>query len=201
VIAEFHPIYLAELFLGLGNKYAVSVSCSMNEESKTGKIAMSTTNTISGVGDPTVLSRHEESGENGPRAILRSALGALSDGRISEVVEQFAERFTFNDHALALELKNKLRLAQFFEKSRGVFPDSAFEIGSMFDSRDHAIAEWRLSTTESVPLGSMSHRVPVSLLGSTIICVENGEIVQWSEYYDQSNLPIKLTAFFTEWIE
>jgi hypothetical protein len=174
----------------------------MNEESQTGEIGMSSTNTISGFGDPIGLSRHAESSEiNGPRAVLRSALAALSDGRISEVVEQFADRFTFVDHALALEFEDKLRLAEFFEKSREVFPDSAFEIRSMFESGNHAIAEWRLSATESVPLASISHRVPVSLQGSTILCVEKGKIVRWSEYYDQSNLPIKLTAFFREWIE
>jgi hypothetical protein len=132
---------------------------------------------------------------------LQSALAALSDGRISEVVEQFADRFTFNDHALRLELKDKLRLAQFFEKSCEVFPDRNLEIGPMFEGAGHAIVEWRFSTTESVQLGSISHRVPISLQGSTIICVEHGKIVQWSEYYDQSNLPIRLAAFFSDWIE
>jgi hypothetical protein len=201
-IAEFRPLQLQKFSCALGNKCAIDVSCSMNDESKRGEIWMSTTNTINGLGDPILLNRHEASSEmNGPRAILRSALGALSDGRISEVVEKFADRFTFNHHALALELKDKLRLTEFFEKSREVFPGRAFEIGSMFDSADRAIAEWRLSTTESVPLGFISHRVPVSLQGSTIICVERRKIVQWSEYYDQSNLPIKLAAFFTEWIK
>lgn len=160
---------------------------------------MSTKNMISGFGDSIVLSHYEgSSAMNGSQAILQSALNALSEGRISEVVEQFADRFTFNDHALTLELKDKLRLAEFFEKYREVFPDRAFEICSMFESGDHAIAEWRLSATENVPLSSISHRVPISLQGSTIIRVENGKIVQWSEYYDQSNLPIKLAAFFRE---
>jgi hypothetical protein len=149
---------------------------------------MSTTKTSSGFGDPIVLSRHKESSEmSGPGATLQSALADLSDGRISEVVELFADHFTFNDHALTLELKGKRHLTEFFEKSREVFPDSTFELGSMFDSGDRAIAEWRLSATESVPLGSISHRVPISLQGSTIICVENGKIVQWSEYCDQGN--------------
>jgi hypothetical protein len=174
----------------------------MNEESKRREIEMSTTNIISGFGDPIVLSRHEESSEiRGPGAILRSVLAALSDGRFSEVVEQFADRFTFNDHALALELEDKRRLAEFFAKSREVFPDSAFEIGSTFESGDHAIAEWRLSATESVLLDSISHRVPILLHGSTIIGVDNGKIVQWSQYYDPNNLPIKLAAFFTKWVE
>jgi predicted ester cyclase len=158
---------------------------------------MNTTNTISDFGDPIVLGRHEDYSEmNGPGAILQSTLNALSDGRISEVVELFADRFTFNDHALTLELKDKLRLAEFFEKSREAFPDRTFEIGFMLECGDHAVAEWRLSMTESVQLGSISHRVPASLRGSTLICVKNGKIVEWSERYDQSNLPIKLAAFF-----
>jgi hypothetical protein len=107
----------------------------MNEESKRGETRLSTTNRISGFADPIVLSRHDESSDmNGPLAILQSALAALPDGRISEVVEQFADHFTFNDHALTLEFKDKHRLAEFFERSREIFPDSAFEVGSMFES-------------------------------------------------------------------
>jgi ketosteroid isomerase-like protein len=162
---------------------------------------MSTTNRMTGFDDPVVFNLHAESSElNGPRAILGAALAGLSDGRISDVLEQFADRFTFKDHSLTLELKNKLRLTQFFEKFRELFRDGDFEIDSIFESKDHAIAEWRLSTTEVVPLGSISHRVPISLRGSTIIGVKHGKIVQWSEYYDQSNLPISLAAFFSEWI-
>jgi ketosteroid isomerase-like protein len=132
--------------------------------------------------------------------ILMSALAALSEGRVSEIVEQFADRFTFNDHAFRLEFTDKTRLTEFFEKSREVFPDTTLEIVSLFESGERAIAEWRLSATESVPLGSVSHRIPISFQGSTIIRVENGRIVQWSEYYDQgSYLPIRLGAFFTEW--
>lgn len=135
-----------------------------------------------------------------PQQILRSALAALSGGRVLETVEQFADRFTFNDHALRLEFTDKTRLTEFFEKSRELFPDTTLEIGPLFDSGHHAMAEWRLSATESVPLGSISHRVPISLQGSTIICVENGRIVRWSQYYDQSSsLPISLGAFITEW--
>ena len=144
----------------------------------------------------------ESAAVNGPQQILQSALAALSEGRVSEIVEQFADRFTFNDHALRLEFADKTHLTDFFEKLRALFPDIILEIGSLFESGDHAIAEWRLSATESVPFGSISSRVPISLQGSTIIGVENGRIVRWSEYYDQSSsLPINLAAFFTEWIK
>ena len=132
-----------------------------------------------------------------PRQILISALAALSEGRVSEIVEQFADRFTFADHALRLEFTDKTRLTEFFEKSRELFPDTTLEICSLLESGGHAIAEWRRSGTESVPLDSVSHRVPISVQGSTIICAENGKIVRWSEYYDQSSsLPIGLGAFF-----
>lgn len=134
-----------------------------------------------------------------PRQILRSSWAALTEGRVSEAAEQFADRFTFNDHALRIEFNDKTRLTEFLEKSRELFPDTALEIGCLFESGDHAIAEWWLSATESVPLGSISHRIPFSLQGSTIKRVANGRIVRWSEYYDQSSsLPISFGAFFTE---
>jgi ketosteroid isomerase-like protein len=135
---------------------------------------------------------------SGSLRTLQSALAALSEGRVRALVEQFADSFRFNDHALTLEFTDKARLTDFFEKSRELFPDRTFEIVFTFESGDHAIAEWRLSETESVSLGSIGHRVPISLQGSTIIRVKNGKIVRWSEYYDQGNPPIKLATFFTE---
>ena len=134
-----------------------------------------------------------------PQQILRSALAALSEGRISEIVGQFADRFIFSDHALKFEFTDKTRLTEFLEKSRELFRDMSLEIDSLFESRDYAVAEWRRAATESVRLVSIGHHVPISLQGSTIIGVENGKIVRWSEYYDQSSsLPISLRAFFTE---
>jgi hypothetical protein len=139
---------------------------------------------------------------NGPRAILQSALAALSEGRISEAVAQFDERFKFNDHALALEFTDKTRLNEFLEKSRELFPDTTLEVVSILESGDYAFAEWRLAATQSVPYGSISCRFPVSSRGSTKIRVEKGRIVEWSDYYDQSSSRrVNLAAFFTEWIE
>ncbi|SRR6266404_3315565 len=48
-----------------------------------------------------------------PQWILQSALAALSEGRISEVLDQFDDHFTFTDHALALEFTDKGRLTEF----------------------------------------------------------------------------------------
>jgi hypothetical protein len=144
----------------------------------------------------------DESTLNSPQRILELALAALSEGRFSEVVAQFADCFTFNDHALTLEFTQKTRLIEFFKKSRELFPDTTLEIVSLMESGDHAVAEWKLSATQTVPYGSISCRLPVSLYGTTSIRVEQGNIVRWSDYYDQaSSRRIGLAAFFTEWIE
>jgi steroid delta-isomerase-like uncharacterized protein len=138
-----------------------------------------------------------------PRSILQSALAALSEGRISDVVAQFDDRFKFNDHALTLEFTEKTRLTEFFETSRELFPDTALEVVSIMDSGDHAIAEWKLTTTQTEPFfGSTTYRFRISVRGSTVVRVERGQIIEWSDYYDQSSSRrMNLAAFFTEWIE
>jgi len=139
---------------------------------------------------------------SGPLLTLQSALAALSEGRVRELVEQFADNFTFNDHALTLEFTDKPRLSAFFEKSRELFPDTSLEIVSLFEDGDRAIAQWKLSATQNVSYGSMSYRFPIYLFGATIVRVENGRIVQWSDYYDQSSSRrMSLGAFFTDWVE
>ena len=144
----------------------------------------------------------ESIGANARGRILQLALVALTNGRTSEAVEQFAESFTFKDHALTLEFMDKQRLAEFFEKSHELFPDAALEVVSLLEDGDHAIAQWKLSATQTVPYGSISRRLPISLFGATIARVENGRIVHWSDYYDQiSSRRMSLAAFFTDWIE
>jgi ketosteroid isomerase-like protein len=139
---------------------------------------------------------------NTPQQILQSALDALREGNISEVLEQFADDFTFNDHALTLEFTDKPRLTEFFEKSRELFPGTTLEIVSLFGRGEHAIAQWKLSATQTVPYGSTSYRFPISLFGATIVRVQNERIVQWSDYYDQSSSRrMSLGAFFTDWVE
>jgi len=140
--------------------------------------------------------------ESGSLRILRSALAALSAGRVSEAVEQFADCFTFNDRALTLEFREKVRLTEFFEKSRELFPDAVLEMVSVFGEGNHAIAQWRLSATQTVPCGPIGYRFPISVLGATIVRVEDERIVQWSDYYDQSSSRrMSLVAFFPDWIE
>ena len=152
--------------------------------------------------EPVVLRGDDESRVNAPQWILRSVLAALSEGRISEAVAQFSDRFKFNDHGVALEFTDKPGLTEFFEKARELFPDTTLEIVSLFESGDQAIAEWKLAATQTMPYGSISYRAPISLHGSTIVHVENGRIVQWSDYYDgQTSRRTALAAYFEEWVE
>jgi hypothetical protein len=138
-----------------------------------------------------------------PKQILQLTLTALSEGRVSEAVSHFYPGFIFNDRALDLEFTDQARLSEFFNKSRELFPDTTLDILSMFEDGDHAIAEWKLLATQIVPCwGSISCHFPIELRGSTIARVENGKIVEWSDYYDQgSSRRVGLAAVFTEWIE
>jgi ketosteroid isomerase-like protein len=137
------------------------------------------------------------------QSILQSALTALSSGRTFEVVAEFDGCFKFNDYGLTLEFTDKARLTEFFEKSRELFPDTTLEVMSVMESGDHAIAEWKLTATETVPFfGNTSYRLPISVRGATVIRVEHGRIVGWSDYYDQSSSRrMSLAAHFTEWVE
>ncbi len=137
-----------------------------------------------------------------PQRTLQSALSALGEGRISEVLDQFDDHFTFTDHALGLEFTDKGRMIEFFQKSRELFPDTVIEVGSMFECGDYAIAEWKLSATQTVPYGSTSYRLRILLPGSTIVQIKNGRVTHWSDYYDYiTSRRTSLAAFFTEWIE
>jgi SnoaL-like domain len=105
--------------------------------------------------------------------ILQSVLAALNEGKISEAVDQFDDRFTFTDHALDLEFTDKGRLIEFFQKTRELFPDTVVEVVSSFQCGDHAVAEWKLTgTTETVPYGSKRLRFPIWLRGTSIVRTE-----------------------------
>jgi ketosteroid isomerase-like protein len=170
------------------------------------KIRMNLTNTITelelqtGNGQKKRAVRdHESTIVTTPQEILQSALDALSEGNISKVLEQFGDEFTFNDHTLTLEFTDKPRLREFLGKSRELFPDSAPKIVSIFEEGDHAIAQWKISIRQIVSSDSISYLFPIFLFGATIVRVENGKIVQWTDYHDQSSSRrMSLPAFFTE---
>src|SRR5262245_60574315 len=87
----------------------------------------------------------------GPLAdILKSMLTSLSEGRITDFVAGFQSSFEFTDHALNLQFKEHQQLTEFLEKSRELFPDTVMEVVSVFQSGDAAIAEWKLTATQTV---------------------------------------------------
>lgn len=75
-------------------------------------------------------------GASTPAHTLKSIMDALNQGKVSEVADQFDDRFTFKDHALDIEFTDKKRLIEFFRKSRESFPDSAVEVESTFACGD-----------------------------------------------------------------
>jgi len=134
--------------------------------------------------------------------ILQSALKALGEGRIGEVIDTFDDDFTFKDQALELQFTDKERLSEFVLKGRELSPDTELEVLSTFECGEHAIAEWRITGTETLSYGSQRFRFPISYQGASIVHIENNKITCWSDYYDQNtSRRFRLGAFFTEWTE
>src|SRR5262249_30415857 len=134
--------------------------------------------------------------------ILKSMLTSLSEGRITDFVTGFQSPFKFTDHALNLEFREHQQLTEFLEKSRELFPDTVMDAISVFQSGDTAIAEWKLTATETISAGSMKLRAPILLSGVSIAQFNRGKITRWTDYYDQlTSRRIGLAAFFTEWVE
>jgi ketosteroid isomerase-like protein len=141
-------------------------------------------------------------GAEAPIDILKSVFAVLNQENIFGAVDRFAADFTYNDHALDLEFADKGRLIEFFQKSRELFPDSVVELVSTFECGDHAVAEWKLTASQSVPFGAIRYRTPIVLSGSPIVRINNGKITHWSDYYDRlTSRRASLGAFFEEWIE
>jgi hypothetical protein len=81
----------------------------------------------------------------------------------------------------SLDAADKGRLTEFCQKAREMFPDTVLEVGSIFECGDYAIAEWKLSATQTVPYGSISYRFPILLPGSTIVQIKDGRIARWAD--------------------
>jgi steroid delta-isomerase-like uncharacterized protein len=135
--------------------------------------------------------------------ILQIALAAWRQGNFVEVVDQFDDQFTFTDHALGLEFKDKERLTEFLAKIRERFPDSERRDNTIFSSGNRVITEWTLTATKTEPfLGGCLRKVPICMQGISVVQVTNGKINQWSDYYDQlKSYRSGVAALFTEWIE
>ena len=134
--------------------------------------------------------------------VVWTVLMHLKNGKISDATACFAEKFEFKDRGIGLEFKNRERLAEFFQKTRELYPDSSLQTDTIFVSGDHAITEWTLETTLMEPFyGGLSRKVPVSLHGASIVRIDDGKITDWSDYYDGlTSRRTALASYFTEWV-
>jgi len=82
-----------------------------------------------------------------PDRVPQTALAAWRQGNFVEVVDQFNDQFTFKDHALELEFKDKKRLTEFLAKVLELFPDCERKVNTIFSNGDHVISEWTLTAT------------------------------------------------------
>jgi steroid delta-isomerase-like uncharacterized protein len=135
--------------------------------------------------------------------ILHAFLAAWWHGNVDEAADQFSDRFTFTDHALGLEFKDKELLTEFLAKAREFFPDTQRTDNTIFSSEDGVISEWTLTATLSEPfLGGLMRNVPIRVHGISAVQMQNGKITRWSDYYDQQTARrYGLASRFTEWTE
>ena len=138
-----------------------------------------------------------------PERILQAALAAWRQGNFVGFADQFNDEFTFTDHALELEFREKGRLTEFWAKIRELFPDSERRTNTIFSSGDRVISEWTLTATQTEPfLGGTLRKVPILVQGISVVQIKNGKINQWSDYYDQvKSRRYSVAIWFTDWIE
>ena len=134
--------------------------------------------------------------------VVWTVLMHRKNGKISDATACFAEKFAFKDRGIGLQFKNRERLAEFFQKTRELYPDSSLQTDAILVSGEHVITEWTRKTTITEPFyGGLSRKVPVSLHGASIVRIDNGKIIDWSEYYDGlTSRRTALASYFTEWV-
>src|SRR5258708_3090798 len=122
-----------------------------------------------------------------------TVLSRWKNGEIGDAIDCFAEEFRFKDHGIGLEFSEKERLAEFFRKTRELYPDSSLQTDAIFVSDDHVIVRWSLHVTLTEPFyGQLSRKVSVDLQGVSIVRTDNGKVTDWADYYD--GLAVRRTA-------
>ena len=137
------------------------------------------------------------------REVVSRVLVHLEYGNVRDAIACFAENFEFDDRGIGLEFKDKERLAEFFRKTRELYPDSSLQTDRILVSGEHVVTEWTLRGTLTEPFyGGLSRKVPISLHGASIVRIENGKITDWADYYDGlTSRRNALGAHFEEWVE
>ena len=135
--------------------------------------------------------------------VVLTVLTHLNNGEIDDAIARFAEEFTFKDHGIGLEFKDKERLREFFQKMRELYPHSFLQTDTILVSGDHVIIEWTLQTTLMEPFyGALSRKVRILLPGASLVRTDKGMITDWSDYYDGLvSRRTALASYFTEWVE
>jgi len=141
--------------------------------------------------------------ESASEGVVLTVLSQLKNCKIQEALAGFAEEFQFKDHGIGLEFKNKEHLAEFFYKTRELYPDSFVETNTMVVSGSRVVTEWTLRFTLTEPFfGGLKRNLKVSVRGVSIVQIENGNIVEWADYYDGlTSRRTALGAHFEEWVE
>lgn len=135
--------------------------------------------------------------------VVLTVLVHLWDGKIKDATACFAENFQFNDRGLGLEFKDRDRLAEFFEKTHELYPDSFLQTDRILVSGNYVVIEWTLKATLTEPFyGALSRKVPIALRGVSIVRAVNGKIADWTDYYDGlTSRRAALAAHFEERVE
>lgn len=135
--------------------------------------------------------------------VVLTVLEHLRNGEIDDAIARFAEEFSYRDHGVDLEFKNKERLAEFFRKAKELYPDSLLQTDAIFVSGDRVITEWTIRANVKEPVyAGVSLTFPVSVHGVSIVLIDNEKIADWSDYYDKlASRRIALASHFTEWVE
>jgi len=138
-----------------------------------------------------------------PEAVILAVLTHLKSGQVGEATACFAEECSFTDHGIGLEFKDKAQLAEFFHKAQELYPDSLLTADRVFVSGDHVIVKWTYRATITKPFfGGLSMEIPVSVPGVSIVRTHEGEITDWTDYYDGLRARrTALGAYFEEWVE
>jgi hypothetical protein len=66
-----------------------------------------------------------------------TALMHLKQGKIRDAAACFAEKFQYKDRGIGLELKHRERLAEFFQKTRELYPDSSLQTDRILVNGDY----------------------------------------------------------------
>ena len=113
--------------------------------------------------------------------VVFTVLDQVKNGRIDDAIACFAEEFSFKDHGIGVEFRDKERLAEFFQKARELYPDSLLQTDAIFVSGDRVIMEWTLQANITEPLyAGLSRKVSVSVHGASIVLINNGKVAGWS---------------------